>query len=255
MRLLFSIILVVLIIIAVYIGFKLVGSNKVHLSSIKSASKTETIKSSDLPANATSSNYAYSIWFYVKDWQYRYTETKTLLSRSSQHLGNTNNPLITFAPYENNIDINITTYPISKANTYSDTDEKEDSADTGVPINNPSCVIKNFPLQKWTNLILSLNGRTADVYLNGKLVRTCVLAGVPKIDATADIHITPNSGFSGWTSNVKYWAHPLNPQQAYNVYRKGYGSGMVGGLGNLFNKFKLKVSYYINNVEQGSVEV
>ena len=76
------------------------------------------------------------------------------------------------------------------------------------------CVVKNFPLQKWVNLIVSVYGRTLDIYIDGKLVRTCILPGVAKVNAKANIVVTPNGGFNGWTSNFKYWAHASNPQEA-----------------------------------------
>ena len=238
-----TLILIVLAAAVFYLLSGYLNSNKANLSSIKSATEPEVISASGIPSGKGSTNYSYSIWFYVNNWQFRFAESKTLLSRSSTNLGNVNNPLITLAPYENDININITTYPVS-----------ETAETSNVPVINPSCTVKNFPLQKWTNLIVSLNGRTSDIYLDGKLIRTCVLPGVPKIDPNADINITPDGGFSGWTSNVKYWANSLNPQEAYNIYKKGYG-GSMGLLGDLFNKYKIKVSYLVNNTEQGSFEV
>ena len=53
----------------------------------------------------------------------------------------------------------------------------------------------NVPLQKWVNLIISLYGRTLDVYIDGKLVRTCVLPGVAQVNPDADILVTPMGGF------------------------------------------------------------
>ena len=91
-----------------------------------------------------------------------------------------------------------------------------------------------------------------DVYIDGKLVRTCVLPGVAKIDSNADVYITPNGGFSGWTSNLQYFANPLNPQEAYNIYKKGYGSS---GLSGIFDKYKIKIAYLVDNKEEGSIEI
>ena len=107
-------------------------------------------------------------------------------------------------------------------------------------------------MQKWVNLIVSLNSRTMDVYLDGKLVRTCVLPGIAKINPNADIYITPNGGFSGHTSNLQYFANPLNPQQAYNIYKDGYSSL---GLASILEKYKIKISYLIDNNEEGSLVI
>ena len=113
------------------------------------------------------------------------------------------------------------------------------------------CSITNFPIQSWVNLILSINGRTVDVYLDGKLVRTCLLPNIPKTIPDSNLKITPNGGFSGWTSKFQYWNKALNPQQAYNVYKDGLGTGFS----NFFDKYKLKFSYLVNNVEEGSIEI
>jgi hypothetical protein len=76
-----------------------------------------------------------------------------------------------------------------------------------------------------------------DIYIDGKLVRTCVLPGVAKIANNAPVYITPQGGFSGYTSNIHYYANALNPQEAYNIYRSGYG-----GSGIDF-PYQLKIEY------------
>jgi len=42
-----------------------------------------------------------------------------------------------------------------------------------------SCVVDNISIQKWVNIIVSLYNLTLDIYIDGKLVRTCILPGVP----------------------------------------------------------------------------
>ena len=249
MELTTNILLIIIIIVILVILVNYFKSDKIKLSNLKAGTEEEIIRASTLSSNSASNNYAYSLWFYVDNWQYKLTDQKILLSRSSKNLSNVNNPLITLAPYENNINISITTYSNPDKN-------KNDITISDIPTMSPSCMVSNFPLQKWVNLILSLNGRTADIYLDGKLVRTCVLPGVPKIDSGADIHITPDGGFSGWTANFHYWDKPLNPQEAYNIYKKGYGGGgLFGGLSGMVNKYKLKVAYLVNDKEEGSFEI
>ena len=91
-----------------------------------------------------------------------------------------------------------------------------------------------------------------DVYLDGKLVRTCVLPGIAKVNDNASIYITPEGGFSGYTSKIQYFADATNPQEAYNIYKDGYGDSIFGGL---MSKYQLKVSFLEDNVEQGSIEI
>ena len=114
------------------------------------------------------------------------------------------------------------------------------------------CEVKNFPMQKWVNLIISVYGRTLDIYIDGKLVRTCVLPGVVKVNKGSDLYITPDDGFYGFTSNVLYRPEASNPQEAYNIYYRGYGSNMFTS--NL-NKYKLKVALLTDNVETSSIKI
>jgi hypothetical protein len=57
-------------------------------------------------------------------------------------------------------------------------------------------------------------------------------------------------GFSGWTSRFQYWPESSNPQQAWNVYKAGYGGSL---LGSLFGKYTVKVSLMTNDAENSSV--
>ena len=95
-------------------------------------------------------------------------------------------------------------------------------------------------------------GRTIDLYLDGKLVKTCVMPGVPKIESGASVYVTPNGGFSGWTSSFKYWGESTNPQKAWDIYKQGYGGNW---LGNLFGKYSLKVSIVEGDTNETTVTI
>ena len=232
----------VILITLVYLIYNYFISKKYHLSKLEPASKAIVIEGSKLPVNKGAANYSYSIWFYVNDWGVDLAKTKPLLIRGK---GGVHNPSITLAPYENNINIMITTYP-----TKGGSDNSSHSA-ANLSSTHP-CTVRNFPLQKWVNLIVSLNGRTLDVYIDGKLVRTCILPGVAKVDPNANINITPGGGFNGYTSNLQYFAYPLNPQEAYNIYKEGPGTSRLFGF---FDKYQLKISYLVDNQEKGSISI
>ena len=114
------------------------------------------------------------------------------------------------------------------------------------------CKINNFPLQRWVSLVVSLNNRTLDLYLNGKLVRTCILPATAVIDSTASVVLTPDGGFKGWTSNTQYFSKALNPHEVFNIYSIG---PKCGGRLSLFDRYKLKLTYLVNNQESGSVTI
>ena len=224
-------------IVAFYYIYKSL-TKKGSVTSLVDAKTKQTIYPQKLANSTGSNNYTYSIWIYVDDWNYRYGEPKVIFGRTdSNELSDSNpSPSVLLGSINNNLSILTTTYPTKDSSTPS--------------IHN--CEVKNIPLQKWTHVLVSLYGRSLDVYLDGKLVRTCVLPGVPKVNARAPVEVTPNGGFDGYTAKFMYFDGPTNPQEAWNIYREGFGSG---GLGNLLDKYRIKIAFLDNNVEQGSIEI
>ena len=55
-----------------------------------------------------------------------------------------------------------------------------------------------------------------------------------------------SKGFSGFISNTYYYPEILTPQDAWNIYKKGFSSNM---LGNLLNKYNAKFTFYDNQNE------
>jgi hypothetical protein len=220
---------VVILLIIVIVRWLMGDSSK--LSGLTDAKKVTKISADDLE-QSNASNFAYSVWFYIDDWSYRYGEPKIVLGRLDADLKPS--PSIVLGAIENNVKIETTVYPSAQS----------DSGSTH------TCNVANVPIQRWVNLIVSLYGRTLDVYIDGKLVRTCVLPGVAKIANNAPVYITPLGGFSGYTSNVHYYGDALNPQQAYNIYRAGYGGSGIGGF-----PYEIQVAYLKDGEEQGSFTI
>jgi hypothetical protein len=113
-----------------------------------------------------------------------------------------------------------------------------------------TCIITNVPIQAWVNLNISIYGRTMDVYINGKLVKTWLLPGVANINNAANVYITPNGGFDGFTSKFQYYPNSLNPQQAWNIYTQGYSSWLA-----MFNTYQVQLSLIENGTTQNSITI
>jgi len=209
------------------------------LSSMNEGNVETVIKSDKLSNSNTSTNYSYSMWFYVDDWNYKFGKPKVLWKRLDKD--NKPSPSVTLGAMENDITISLACFPTSSSLI-----ENKDSSFI------KKCVVKNVPLQKWVNIIISLDNETLDIYLDGKLYKTCILYGVPKGDINADVHITPDGGFSGWTSNFQYFDKSKNPQEAYNIYKAGYGGS---SLGNMFNKYRLRVQFLKDNDVAAGFEI
>jgi hypothetical protein len=192
-------------------------------SAVHDARSFQVVKASSLPTNV-STNYAYSIWFYIDDWSYRFKQDKTLFERKGSAGGPA--PRVYLSGIENNVNVDLGVW------------------EAKVPATS-TCTVDNVPLQAWTNLIISINGRALDVYINGKLVRTCLLDGVPRAAPAAGVDITPDGGFSGYTSGFQYFSTPLSPQQAYNIYASGYGGG--SSLGAIFDRYRVRIGVVEND--------
>mgnify|MGYP000849785700 FL=1 len=227
-----AIILGVIVIILLYVIFRYIFSSSTQINGLTNAKTVTKIDADDITSTSTA-NYAYSVWFYIDDWSYRYGEPKIVLGRLDDNLHPS--PSIVLGAIENNLQVSVSCYP--KADSTTDIVHK--------------CNVANIPLQRWVNAIVSLYGRTLDIYIDGKLVRTCVLPGVAKISTKAPVYVTPGGGFSGYTANIHYYDNSLNPQEAYNIYRLGYSSGFLNGLGD----YSVKLSFYKDEQEQSSVEI
>ena len=235
MSVLKTVLIILVILIVLYLILHFFFSKSTSLTNLQDGTQKQVIEASTLSNNSATSNYTYSMWFYVEDWNYRFGEPKIVLARLDEDLHPS--PSVVLGAMENNITINVACYPDNKSGGKELTHK---------------CTIENFPLQSWVNLIISLYGRSLDVYIDGKLVRTCVLPGVAKVNPDANIQVTPDGGFSGWTSNFEYWDDATNPQQAYNIYKSGYGGSSFG---NLFNKYRIKISFLDDGTETGSFEI
>jgi hypothetical protein len=191
------------------------------------------------------------VWFYINDWNYRYGEPKVIFGRmgapSKQGGGSVKGvngidpcPAVVLGPVENNISVSLSCFPGL---------DEEPSSPGGSSIVH-TCTIANIPIQKWVNLIISVYGRSMDMYIDGKLVKTCLLPGVANINNSSNVYVTPSGGFDGWTAKLQYYPNSLNPQEAWNIYSKGYSNFM-----SMFNQFQIQLSLIQNGTTQSSVTI
>lgn len=243
-----TIITIVLILIILYFLFSWLTNSSTPLATLtvaggsdkerqKDFKKDKIIKASKIGKSAGSNNFTYSIWLFIDDWSYRLGEEKVIFSRGS---GNNVCPQVSLGEYENNLTIEITPYT---------------STGSSAPAPH-KCEISNVPLQKWVNVLFSVYGRSLDVYVDGKLSRTCVLPGAANVPDDQNIILFPDhggsAGFGGYISNFKYWPDATNPQQAWDIYKEGYGGSLLGGL---FDKYRIQVDFLESGISQASFQI
>jgi hypothetical protein len=69
--------------------------------------------------------------------------------------------------------------------------------------------ISGVPYNKWVNVIIRVQNRILDVYINGVLTQHKDLGYVPRQNF-GDVYVCQNGGFSGKLSDLRYYAKSLN---------------------------------------------
>lgn len=86
----------------------------------------------------------------------------------------------------------------------------------------PMCDLNEIDLQRWTMVTVVLSGRTIDVYMDGKLSRSCMAPSYFKVDPTGvKAAITERGGFDGYTANTSVANYAMNPDEIYRAYLLG----------------------------------
>jgi hypothetical protein len=112
------IIFIVILIVLIIIIIRSYTVNNNILTKLSDAKLQQVIPSGSLATSSNpQSNYAYSIWFYINDWNYRYNDEKIIFAKNelntpSDTTGNGTNPQpsVSLDAYNNNLIIEITCY-------------------------------------------------------------------------------------------------------------------------------------------------
>lgn len=188
-----------------------------------------------LPMSSSGMEYSYSFWMYVNDWNYNYGKPKCVLFRSSQgvHEYSKASPSIWLYPKENKLMVRLSTMVPDQeydSNTYPQY-QIEDRYTVVNPLKMDkklfdtkfSCDVENIPLQKWVHVAVTLWNRTLDVYINGKLARSCVLPGVPLQPRSEmeKLFVGHGDTYNGYISRLKYYNRSISSQEVYDLYKDG----------------------------------
>ena len=242
---LLTIFVFVLIILLIYMVYTLMTRTTTTISSFSDASKTLTV-----PSDKTGgSNYGYSVWLYIDKWVVSNvaSSTTTVNKNVITRCDAASKPLFTM-------------YLDNQQNNLSVIMQGNETA---------PCTIRNVQLQKWINLTMSVYGNTLDLYLDGKLVRTCIMKTLPtQLRSGENVYIgggyspsitnpiapiKPQDGdLQGFISNVVYKDNYFTPEEAWSIYSEGYsGAGMF----NFLNSYKLVFGITHNNQTVGQISI
>jgi hypothetical protein len=111
---------------------------------------------------------------------------------------------------------------------------------------NEEITIPDIPLNKWVNVIIRCQNTTLDIYINGTIIRSLELTGVPKQNY-GDVYVAMNGGFNGYISNLSYFNYALGTAAIQNLVAKGPNTNMIGSNGmndKLANYLSLRWFFY-----------
>ena len=235
---------VVIVVILLYIIWSyLFTSMKVLMSFQKGTELTSM--NLDNVVDQSKNNFSFSVWVYIDEWSVNYGNAKNiLLIKSPSTVG----PCF-FAIYfsKTTNDLNIYVDPTRLANI--------DTSENAFNSLNATCSITNFPLQSWVNISVSVYNRAIDLYIDGKLIRTCSMSTVASaISRNSEIFIGGSArpltnlevpGFSGFIASVVYSPDVFSPKEVWDIYSRGYTNSAFNL--NALKRYKVELAFLKDN--------
>jgi len=200
------------------------------------------ITSDKLPTLYEGGEFSISTWIYVNNWSYRAGFNKSIIN-----IGGPNFDTIRVYLGGNKPSLKVRLQTRDRGNVVSSapggasiTGTQQQSAvesldkatqnatfnilqtESGLLDSSPLCDLPEIELQRWINVTVAVNGRTVDVYMDGKLARSCVLPSFFKVDAGGySAYLLSYGGFGGQISTTTMYDAALNPEQVYKSYMAG----------------------------------
>lgn len=187
--------------------------------------------------------YGMQWWMYIKDWNYGYGKNKSVIKRPDPTNTSVVNPHISLHPTDNTLQVSVSIYPATEGGASKSTPAP--AGHSGSTDDVFVCDVPNIPLQTWFSVSVTVFGRNLDIYIDGKLVKSCFLTGVPK-PAVGDIQLTPEGGFSGRICGLNHYPRMLTPGDATTFYNAGTSckSKTESGIASKATGYSVKFGVY-----------
>jgi hypothetical protein len=218
-----TVIIVILLIIIIYFVWTMLSSS----SSVASTGHQDARSKTSINVPVNTSSFSFVTWLYVSEWSQTPTTSKNIVSNTGG------------------------TQDITRFNLSLDSNNNILNLSIGNGSTQPTSV-QNIPLQTWVCIIVSVNnGNAVDIYLNGKLVSTTSLSATYSLPSGSyDV----GGGITGLI-NVTFNPEPTGPQDAWNIYSSGDGSGTGSSVTDFFNKYKVRFAFVKDNVELSKLDI
>ena len=218
---------VIIIVLLFYVYIYYFSPTTTYSSSIWLNSSNPPITSI---TNPNTTNFSYGVWIYINTW-----------SSASMNLFNVKNGSSGKTLFSLDLP---TTSPTLTATIYTS------PTACGTTISpNTITITNNIGIQRWTYVIVSVNTNIVDCYLDGKLVTSTQLTGVPIISCS---NYSPNinygTGSDIYLSNFQRWITATDPATAMSYY--GYKPAT-----SALSTYGVNLRLIKDNVEQTAIKI
>ena len=164
--------------------------------------------------------FTWSVWIYIDDLTYNSGRYRCVFYKGNDYAKNPNNqdaqglnfpnnaPGLYLAPNSNSLIVIMNTFNVI----------------------NEEIQINDIPLNKWVNVIIRCQNNVLDLYINGTIIKSHHLHGVPKQNY-GDVYVAPNGGFSGYISNLWYYNYALGTAEITKIANQGANTSLRGSNG------------------------
>jgi len=195
-------------------------SNKLDLSTDQPAIAITNI------SEPASRKYSYELWMYVYNFQ---GTNNYIISRGSA-----------VDATKTNIGIKLDSSSPKLSLDYTATA-------TGASSTKSIVITDNFPLQTWVHLIVSVDDKYIDIYMNGKLIKSVQDSNIDTPSATSTIvYGKTNCYLAKLTRNVL----PTDPKTAWDKYSAGNGENPFS---KFLSNFGLSMTLQKNNQDYSKI--
>jgi hypothetical protein len=199
--------------------------------------------------NPMSYRYTYNVWVYVNTWGWTSAmggympiiwrdygrgkaggATRQAQFATQAVSGQTDSPLggaldSAFAIY----------FDINSPNLYCQIPETPSSTAPGAVADTaqPYLITSNFPIQSWTYITVSVDSQYVDFYINGKLVKSIQMQGIPAGPSAASSALNLGQGGDIIISGLTRTSTSTGPQDVWNAYINGSPTSVLSSSYNL----------------------
>jgi hypothetical protein len=86
---------------------------------------------------------------------------------------------------------------------------------------NQQIIYDNFPTQKWINILINVNNRRVDLWLNGKLYKARKFDNIVVNNQNSHLIMNSNGGFNGSIGRTYYYKSSLQRNQIIDIFDNG----------------------------------